>query len=79
MKNSLQNQAAVRIENDYLEKSAGRLLTDFSALKTQAGVSVKDNISIADRGVAYRVKNQQSRNIIEMLTQKNLSKDAKTH
>ncbi len=74
----LEKLVGEKLKNDLTAKSADRLLTDLSAPQQQAGVGVHRNIPAADIGGANRAKRHQSRNIIELLSKKPLSKDAKS-
>lgn len=67
-----------KLKNDLTVKNADRLLTDLSAPQLQVGVNVRGNIQTADKGGSQRAKTSQPRNIIELLSQKTLSKDAKS-
>lgn len=58
-------------------KNADRLQTVFSATQSLDNTDVTGKFLAADRGVAKRGKNAQTRGIIELLSQKTLSNDAK--
>ena len=77
----LEKQTVKRLKNDLAVKSADKLLTILSAPQTQTGVNIQGKNTAkksADRGRGERQKNQQPRNIIELLSQKKLSKLAKS-
>jgi len=82
MKNSLQNQTAVKVKSSYLGKSADWLLTPLSAPEMLTDVSVAGTKRNADRGVVGAVfgnkLNQQDRILIDILSKNDPKKSIKT-
>lgn len=74
----MERHIEVKAEDDFKAKTADSLLTVLSAPQQQAGVDVQGNITVADVRGHKRVKRQQTRSIIELLSHKTVSKDAKS-